>query len=105
MKRHTATKLRELIQMHPQESRREWMLWMMERAEKKNKHNKGFQFWQQHNNPIELSTNEMIQQKLDYIHVNPVKAGLVAEPHHWLYSSALDYSGGKGLLAGVKLIA
>ncbi|MEX0966715.1 MAG: hypothetical protein WD077_05720 [Bacteroidia bacterium] len=65
----------------------------MKRAGKKEKHNKGFQFWQQHNNPIQLITNDMMQQKLDYIHENPVKAGFVAEPHHCLYSSALDYSG------------
>ena len=40
----------------------------------------------------------MARQKLDYIHNNPVEAGSVAEPEHWLYSSAIDYSGGKGLL-------
>lgn len=36
-----------------------------------------FKFWQQHNHPIELNTNEILQQRLDYIHNNPVAQGLV----------------------------
>ena len=39
-----------------------------------------------------------MQQKLDYIHQNPVKAGYVAEPEHYLYSSAIDYADGKGMI-------
>ena len=30
--------------------------------------------------------------------MNPVVSGFVEEPEHWKYSSAKDYSGGKGLL-------
>jgi hypothetical protein len=56
------------------------------------------QFWQQHNKPIELWSPEVIDQKVDYIHQNPVVAGYVLEAEHWKYSSAVDYSGGKGLL-------
>lgn len=36
--------------------------------------------------------------KLNYIHQNPVRAGIVSEPEHYLYSSALAYCGGKGLI-------
>ena len=54
--------------------------------------------WQQNNKPIELWSPEVIDQKVDYIHFNPVEAGFVTEPHHWKYSSAIDYSDGKGLL-------
>jgi hypothetical protein len=43
------------------------MLWMMERAGKKKSNNQDFQFWQQHNHPIELSTNEILQQRIDYL--------------------------------------
>ena len=53
---------------------------------------------QQNNQPIELFSNEMMDQKLDYIHENPVKEGIVAKPEDYLYSSAIDYSGGKGLV-------
>ena len=40
----------------------------------------------------------MMSQKLDYIHNNPILEGIVREPQDYLYSSALDYAGGKGLL-------
>jgi hypothetical protein len=40
----------------------------------------------------------VIEEKLEYIHQNPVKAGWVAEPQHFLYSSAKDYAGEKGIL-------
>ena len=74
------------------------MLWMMERAGQKNSNVKMRQFWQQHNKPIELWSAHVIDQKVDYIHNNPVEAGFVLEPWHWKYSSAIDYSGGKGVL-------
>jgi len=45
-----------------------------------------------------LYTPEIIFKYLDYLHNNPVKSGLVSEPEHWQYSSALDYSGKNGLL-------
>lgn len=71
------------------------MLWMMERAGKKNSNNASFQLWQQHNQPIELSTIEMLRQKLDYIHNNPVTAGIVDKAEEYIYSSARDYYYGK----------
>jgi putative transposase len=98
MKSFTSTSLRKAINEHPQESRKEWLLWMMKRAGEKNGNNKDFQFWQQHNQPIELSSNDIMQQRLDYLHHNTVEAGFVEEPEQWLYSSARDYAGIKGLL-------
>ena len=97
-KRHTSKEITKAISDNPQESRREWILWMLERAGKKNSNNETYQFWQQNNNPIELSTNKMMDQKLDYIHQNPVKEGFCWEPQEYKYSSAIDYAGGKGLL-------
>ena len=98
LKRHTSKKLLSSIQLNLQESRKEWMLWMFARAGKKNPNNDSYQFWQQNNHPIELSTNEMIDQRLEYLHMNRVESGFVSEPHHYLYSSAADYSGKKGLV-------
>ncbi|RYD71304.1 MAG: transposase, partial [Sphingobacteriales bacterium] len=100
LKSFTSRQMRQAIQEHPQESRREWMLWMMERAGSKNSNNQksGFQFWQQHNQPIELFSNHVLQQKLDYVHRNPVEAGFVSAPEDFVYSSARDYAGEKGLL-------
>ncbi|MEQ9376505.1 MAG: transposase [Imperialibacter sp.] len=97
-KRHTSKEITKAISDNPQESRREWILWMLEGAGKKNSNNETYQFWQQNNNPIELSTNKMMDQKLDYIHQNPVKEGFCWEPQEYKYSSAIDYAGGKGLL-------
>ena len=77
LKSYTSTHLKKTISDNRAESRREWMLWMFERAGKKNKRNNSFQFWQQHNHPIELSNYEMASQRLQYVHNNPVDAGFV----------------------------
>ncbi len=96
-KSHTAREIRALLEdtTYP-ESRREWLLWMLERAGKKNKRNGNFQLWQQHNHPIELSTNSMREQRLSYVHNNPVEAGFVLNPEDWIWSSARQYGGKEG---------
>lgn len=90
-KSFTSSQLRKAIKENNSESRKEWLIWMFERAGKKNKRNSDFQLWQQHNHPIELSTNEMMDQRLDYIHDNPVEAGFVDDPTAWLWSSCAAY--------------
>ena len=54
--------------------------------------------WQDGNHPILLFSNEVLQQKLDYlparqagVHMNPVVAEFVDEPEYYWYSSARDY--------------
>jgi putative transposase len=69
------------------------MLSLMYAAGINNERNKYFQFWQQHNHPIELNTDEMLEQRLAYIHNNPVELGLVEKEEEWLHSSARDYYG------------
>ena len=97
-KKFTSKQIQGLISDNIQESRKEWMLWMMERAGLKNSNVKNRQFWQQHNKPIELWSSEVIDQKVNYIHNNPVVSGFEYEPEHWKYSSALNYAGQKGVL-------
>lgn len=97
-KEFTSKQLQAQIRDNQHESRRDWMLWMFERAGKASSNVTNGQFWQHHNKPIEIWTAEVMQQKMDYIHNNPVVAGFVSEPWHWKYSNALDYSGGKGVL-------
>jgi putative transposase len=46
----------------------------------------------------------MIDQRLDYIHHNPVEAGIVLSPEHYLYSSAINYAGLPEKLIDVILI-
>lgn len=97
-KSFTSRTIRKEIIKHPKESRRKWMLSMMTNAGINNGNNKDWQFQQQNNHPIELSSNLIIDQKLEYLHFNPVVAGYVESPEQWLFSSAKDYYGQKGLL-------
>ena len=98
MKSHTSTTFKNSIKNNVSESRKEWMLWMMERAGKKNGNNSDWQFWQQHNKPLEIKDQEMFDKTLEYIHQNPVQAGFVTRPEDWKYSSARDFCGMKGLV-------
>ena len=97
-KSYTSRHIRKAIEGSQQESRKEWILNAMYKAGTTKSNNKDFQFWQQHNHPIEMNSNEMIDSKLEYIHQNPVEAGFVDQPREWLYSSARDYGGEKGLI-------
>jgi REP element-mobilizing transposase RayT len=103
MKAHTSKTLHDMLKETVTESRKDWMLPMMVRTGIRNPNNRDFQLWQQEFYPKQLLTAEMAQQKLDYIHYNPVKAGFVAEPHHYLYSSAADYAGMPGLINIIHL--
>ena len=53
---------------------------------------------EQDNRPIEIYSNDVMDQKLNYIHSNPIIAGFVDTAEHYFYSSARDYAGEKGLL-------
>jgi hypothetical protein len=68
-----------------------------------NSQNEKYQFWQHGNHPIELDNNKIMEQKLTYLHNNPVEAGFVTEAHHWKYGSAMDYAGLKGFVDIEKL--
>lgn len=62
------------------------------------------QFWRHDNHPIELWSNKIIGEKIDYMHNNPVEAGLDSRAEDYLYSSAADYAGEEGILGGVIVI-
>jgi putative transposase len=81
-----------------QESRRHWLLDRFAFAGTQDAKIKVFKFWQDGNEAKEIHTNAFLEQKLAYIHQNPVRAEIVSEPEDYLYSSARDYAGGKGLL-------
>lgn len=87
----TSRKIMKAIVENEQESRKEWMLWMFERAGKKNSNVKQRQFWQQNNKPIEIWSLKVFEQKLNYVHYNPVQTGFVTDPIDWKYSSARNY--------------
>jgi putative transposase len=87
----TSRKMLTIIEENPQESRKEWLLWMFDRAGKKNSNVKLRQFWQQNNKPIEIWSLKVFEQKLNYMHNNPVETGFVTDPIDWKYSSARNY--------------
>lgn len=98
LKKFTSKRIIEEITQNPQESRKEWMLAIFRNSGRYNRNNEIFQFWQQHNHPIQSDTGDIMKQKLNYIHENPVKAGFVTDAAYYPHSSAYDYAGGKGLL-------
>ena len=94
-KKFTSKQIIKAIQDHPGESRKEWMLKIFNEAGIANSRNKKYQFWRQDNHPIELYSAAFTNQKIDYIHENPVMAGIVDKAEEYLYSSARDYYNGK----------
>lgn len=50
-----------------------------------------YQLWQQNNEPIEIQPLKVFEQKLNYVHQNPVESAFVVEPWEWKYSSARNY--------------
>jgi len=98
-KKFTAKKILSMIETE-NESRKVWMLRKFEFAGKRLKRISKYKFWKDDNHAIFLDPfqSEMIDQKVDYIHNNPVSAMLVEEPQHYLFSSAKDYYGEKGMV-------
>jgi REP element-mobilizing transposase RayT len=101
LKRHSSEKLHIAIESNKKESRREWMLWLMFRAG--SKAGTKFQLWQPESHPMECSSPFIANQKLRYLHQNPVKAGFVTNDIDWTFSSACDYYGHQGLLEIVTI--
>ena len=87
-KSYTAKRIITLIENNPVESRKEWLLYLFRFFKEKIRHNREFQFWQQHNHPIDLTDAKLFSQKVNYIEQNPVEAGLVTEAAYYTFSSA-----------------
>lgn len=101
-KKFTSKSCMEVIQ-NIQESRKDFLLdkfgfeaYITRRAEQ-------FKVWQDGNHPVLLETQSFLLQRLHYLHDNPVRQGIVENPEEYIYSSAMDYSGRKGLVK-VELI-
>jgi len=97
-KKFTSKEIIHILLTDIQESRRDWMLNRFEYSGKNDKKIKNYRFWQEGNNAQEIYLNDYFNQKLNYIHDNPVKAEIVDRPEEYRYSSAIDYAGVKGLL-------
>ena len=89
-KRHTSKHAIFLIENEP-ESRREWLLDKFAHAGKIHPKNKNYKVWQDKNHAIELYTEKVTWQKLNYIHRNPVVDKIVYNEQDYLFSSARNY--------------
>jgi REP element-mobilizing transposase RayT len=98
IKKFTSVKIVHEIKQNTTESRKEWMLRIFRENGELNSQNEKYQFWQHGNHPIELNNNQILEQKLEYLHNNPVKHGFTNSKDSYNWSSALDYSGIKGFM-------
>ena len=104
IKRYTSKAIIKAILENSRESRKEWLLEQFKKAGAKSSNVNKYQFWRHDNKPIELWSNKVIDEKINYIHNNPVEEGLVFKAEYYAYSSAIDYAGEKGILDGVIVI-
>ncbi len=85
------------------ESRRLWMVHQFNYYGKINPNNEVKQIWVNNSHPEECNSDAFTNSKLNYIHENPVRAGIVRNPEDYIYSSASNYAG-KGGIIDVELL-
>ncbi len=76
-KKFTSKAVIKAIQENEKESRKEWLHEQFATEQ-------GYRFWRSDNKPIEVWSNKVIQEKLNYIHYNPVEEGLVFRPEDYV---------------------
>jgi REP element-mobilizing transposase RayT len=92
IKKFTSKRILNEIITNPKESRKKWLEIIFRYYAKYNKRAGDMQLWTHENHAVELSTNNMLETRLNYIHENPVKAGIVSNAEDYLYSSARNYA-------------
>ena len=90
LKRHTARRIVEQLEAE----RCDWLLHQLRHHRLAHKTESIHQVWQEGSHPQAIVSDEIMLQKLEYLHNNPVKRGLVASPEHWRYSSAHEWLAG-----------
>lgn len=78
-KKYTAKSIIKLIQ-EENESRKDWMLYRFKYNGRFLRRIKKYKFWRDDNHAILLDNPKIMDEKLEYIHQNPVKAGIVDNP-------------------------
>ncbi|QQS51676.1 MAG: transposase [Bacteroidota bacterium] len=101
-KKFTSKELINAIKEYP-ESRREWLLNKFTYAAGRINKGVNYKVWQDGYHPVELTTNEMKEQRLNYIHNNPVEEEIVINTEDYKYSSATNYAYGMGVLEIEKI--
>lgn len=100
-KSYTGKKILEAIQ-DPTESRRDWMKLVFE-YHGKDKNHQTYQVWTRDNHAEHVFSQKFIDQKVNYIHNNHVRAGIVSRPEDYLYSSASNYADMDSMLEVTRL--
>jgi len=92
-KSFTARQIVDYLEARKVKTLLKWLRFLKARHKDDREH----QLWQEGSHPQQLLDDEMMRQKLEYAHWNPVKRGYVDEPTHWRHSSARNYAGLPGL--------
>lgn len=101
-KKHTSKLIIEELK-NAVDSRKEWILDLFKREADKTNRITNYKVWQDGNHPVLLDSNAMLEQRLLYIHNNPVESGLVINAGDYLYSSASDYCDLAGILKVTRI--
>ena len=78
-KAFTSRHIRKSIENSLSESRKDWMLNAMKQAGAHKINNKDFQFWMQHNHPIEMNSNEIIDSRITSIKIRSLEVLLMKQ--------------------------
>lgn len=90
-KKYTSSQIVKAIEGNPTESRKHWLLWLLKKGD-------SITFWQPDNHAEEIRSEKFFRQKLNYIHQNPVRAGVVDREEDYVYSSARSLYNIEGLI-------
>lgn len=99
LKKYTTKKMFDAIAAEP-DLRKEWMLEKFEQFGQRFNKIEKCHLWQNCSNPvyIDAANTQMIHDHIIYIHENPVRDKIVSHPEDYIFSSARDYTGVKGLV-------
>ena len=97
-KRYMAKTIIELLKSDESEPRKRLILWLFRSNGEVSTSNEYYKVWIHENHPVILETNLMLEQRMEYVHQNPVKAGICYEAEDYVYSSASYYAGRESLL-------
>ena len=103
-KKYTTPAIIKAIEME-MDQRREWMLQRFEDYSKSLKRLEKLNLWHNCSSPLHIDCGQpgLLLDRIDQIHDQPVRERVVDTPEMYLFSSARDYAGGKGLVK-VKVI-
>ncbi len=97
-KKFTSKAIVKAMQDNETESRKQWLLdrcWFRGANDSKIKN---YKFWQDGSYIETIHSYEFYKEKLNYIHMNPVRQEIVEKPEDYIYSSARNYCGQNGLI-------